>query len=124
MVSPIRDAAIDGMVEAMLAPAPKIQLTIKKKVDICKAASFFGGCLNTFVQDYNSVAREPLHEAPGRSQGEHSQLEVRRRVGPWRRPGSLKIMATMCMAWHEEVGERLYWSLFQGPDAWPHPWDD
>ena len=36
MVSPIRDAAIDGMVEAMLAPAPKIQLTIKKKVDICK----------------------------------------------------------------------------------------
>ena len=53
MVSPIRDAAIDGMVEAMLAPAPKIQLTIKKKVDICKAASFFGGCLNTFVQAKN-----------------------------------------------------------------------
>ena len=37
MVSPIRDAAINGMVEELLAPPPKAQFTIKKKVAICKA---------------------------------------------------------------------------------------
>ena len=41
MVSPIRDAAINGMVEELLAPPPKAQFTIKKKVAICKAASLF-----------------------------------------------------------------------------------
>ena len=33
MVSPIRDAAINGMVEELLAPPPKAQFTIKKKVE-------------------------------------------------------------------------------------------
>ena len=49
MVSPIRDAAINGMVEELLAPPPKAQFTIKKKVAICKAASLFGGSLNIYV---------------------------------------------------------------------------
>ena len=51
MVSPIRDAAINGMVEELLAPPPKAQFTIKKKVAICKAASLFGGSLNIYVLD-------------------------------------------------------------------------
>ena len=55
MVSPIRDAAINGMVEELLAPPPKAQFTIKKKVAICKAASLFGGPLNIYVLDYNAV---------------------------------------------------------------------
>ncbi len=46
MVSPIRDAAINGMVEELLAPPPKAQFTIKKKVAICKAASLLGESLN------------------------------------------------------------------------------
>ena len=51
MVPPIGDDAIGGMVEELLAPPPKAQFTIKKKVAICKAASLFGGALNLYVQD-------------------------------------------------------------------------
>ena len=55
MVSLIRDAEINGMVEELLAPPPKAQFTIKKKVAICKATSLFGASMNIYAQDYNAV---------------------------------------------------------------------